>query len=76
VEKQFFVLLSKRSNFIRNHLHLKVSMEVGVSVINHFQVQLFTLSTALCNYLYELLLNITIQITIYSHDRNKLFSFM
>ena len=31
VEKPFFTLLSELSNFIRNHLHLKVSMEVSVS---------------------------------------------
>jgi len=33
VEKPFFILLNELSNFIRNHLHLKVPMEVGVSDI-------------------------------------------
>ena len=33
VEKPFFMLLSELSNFMRNHLHLKVPMEVGVSDI-------------------------------------------
>jgi hypothetical protein len=30
VEKPFFMLLSELSNFIRNHLYLKVPMEVGI----------------------------------------------
>ena len=30
MEKPYFMLLSELSNFIRNHLHLKVLMEVGV----------------------------------------------
>jgi hypothetical protein len=33
VENPFFVLLSEISNFIRNHFHLKVPMEVGISDI-------------------------------------------
>jgi hypothetical protein len=33
VEKHFVMLLRKPSNFIRNHLHLKVPTEVGVSDI-------------------------------------------
>jgi len=33
MQKPFFVLLSELSNLIRNHLHLKVPMEVGVSDI-------------------------------------------
>jgi hypothetical protein len=31
VEKPFFLLLTKLSNSIRDYLHLKVPMEVGVS---------------------------------------------
>jgi hypothetical protein len=33
VEKPFVMFLSELSNFIRNHLHLKVRMDVGVSDI-------------------------------------------
>ena len=33
VQKPFFMLLSEVSSFIRNHLHLKVLMEVSVSDI-------------------------------------------
>ena len=33
VQKPFFVLLSELSNFIRNHLHLTIRMEVDVSDI-------------------------------------------
>jgi len=33
VEKPFFLLLTKLSNSIRDYLHLKVPMEVGVSDI-------------------------------------------
>ena len=33
VVKPLFMLLSELSNFIRNDLHLKVSMEIGVSDI-------------------------------------------
>ena len=33
VEKPFFLLLSELSNFVRNHLHLQVPVEVGVSDI-------------------------------------------
>ena len=33
VEKSFFMPLSEFSNFIRNHSHLKIPMEVGVSDI-------------------------------------------
>jgi hypothetical protein len=33
LEKPFFMLLSEISNFIRNHQHLNVPMEVGVSDI-------------------------------------------
>ena len=36
VEKPSFMLLSELSNFIRNHLHLKVPMEVGVSDIPRY----------------------------------------
>jgi hypothetical protein len=32
-EKPFLMLLSELSNFIRNHLHLKVPVEAGVSDI-------------------------------------------
>jgi hypothetical protein len=42
VEKPFFMLLSELSNFVRNHLHLKVPMEVGVydtpRCINDFEI--------------------------------------
>ena len=31
MEKPLFVFLSELSNFIRNHLHLKVPREVGIS---------------------------------------------
>ena len=31
IEKPFLVRLCELSNFVRNHLHLKVPMEVGVS---------------------------------------------
>jgi hypothetical protein len=34
VEKPFFMLLSEIPNFIRNHLHLKIPVEVGVSDIS------------------------------------------
>ena len=34
MEKPFFMVLNKLSNFSRNHLHLKVPMEVGVSDIS------------------------------------------
>jgi len=34
VEKPFFMLLSELSSFIRNHLHLKVTVEVDVSDIH------------------------------------------
>jgi len=33
VEMPFFMLLSELSNFIRNHLHLKVPVEVSISDI-------------------------------------------
>ena len=33
MEKPFFLLLRELSNFIRNHLHLKVPMDVGLSDI-------------------------------------------
>jgi len=33
VEEPFFLLLSELSSFIRNHLHLKIPMEIGVSDI-------------------------------------------
>ena len=36
VEKPFFMLLSELSNFIRNHLILKVPLEVGVSDIPRY----------------------------------------
>jgi len=36
LEKPFFVLLSELSNLIRNHLHLKVRLEVGGSDVPRF----------------------------------------
>ena len=36
-QKPFFILLSELFNFIRNHLHLKFPMEVGVIVNLRFK---------------------------------------
>jgi hypothetical protein len=36
VEKRLFMLLSELSNFIRNHLHFKAPMDVGVSEIPRY----------------------------------------